>query len=130
MEESGQLHFVNRKEGSFLEKSELGFGIHFVDGHTDKQMLPHLKYKGKTLVFVADLIATVGHIPLPYVMGYDTRPLLTLKEKQSFLNKAVENDWLLLFEHDAHNQICSLKQTEKGVRLNELFTYNELFKSQ
>lgn len=127
MQESGQLQFVDRKESSFVENSELGFGIHFVDGHTDKQMLPHLKYKGKTLVFVADLIPTVGHIPLPYVMGYDTRPLLTLKEKESFLNTAAENDWLLLFEHDAHNQICSLKQTEKGARLKQLFSYDELF---
>ena len=127
MQESGQLQFVDRKESPFVENSELGFGIHFVDGHTDKQMLPHLKYKGKTLVFVADLIPTVGHIPLPYVMGYDTRPLLTLKEKESFLNTAAENDWLLLFEHDAHNQICSLKQTEKGARLKQLFSYDELF---
>ena len=82
------------------------------------------------MVFAADLIPTVGHIPLPYVMGYDTRPLLTLQEKASFLEKAVDNDWLLLFEHDAHNQICSLKRTEKGARLDQLFSYNELFKTQ
>lgn len=130
MQESGQLHFIDRKESSFLQESELGFGIHFVDGHTDKQMLPHLNYKGKTMVFAADLIPTVGHIPLPYVMGYDTRPLLTLQEKASFLEKAVDNDWLLLFEHDAHNQICSLKRTEKGARLDQLFSYNELFNTQ
>ena len=129
MQESGQLNFINRKGGSFLEKSELGFGIHFMDGHTDKQMLPQVTFKGKTIVFVADLIPTVGHIPVPYVMGYDTRPLLTLEEKAAFLDKAAKNDWLLFFEHDAHNQICSLKQTEKGVRLDQVYTFDELFKT-
>ena len=101
-----------------------------MDGHTEKQMLPHINYKGKTLVFVADLVPTVGHIPLPYVMGYDTRPLLTLEEKSAFLNAAAENGWLLFFEHDAHNQLCSLKQTEKGVRLDEVFSFNEIFNKQ
>ncbi|WP_222982565.1 MBL fold metallo-hydrolase [Flagellimonas meishanensis] len=130
MEASGQLHFIDQHEVAFKKSSELGFGIHFMDGHTEKQMLPHIHYKGTTLVFVADLIPTVGHIPLPYVMGYDTRPLLTLKEKAQFLDEASENDWLLFFEHDAHNQICSLKKTEKGVRLNELYTFDEIFKPQ
>ncbi len=130
MQESGQLHFVERGSASFLEKSELGFGILFADGHTEKQMLPHINYKGKTIVFVADLVPTVGHIPVPYVMGYDTRPLLTLDEKAKFLNTVAENDFLLFFEHDAHNQLCTLKQTEKGVRLNELFSFNEIFNPQ
>ncbi|WP_420320884.1 MBL fold metallo-hydrolase [Flagellimonas sp.] len=130
MQESGQLNFIQRHNDSFLERSELGFGIFFVDGHTEKMMLPQIIYKGKTIVFVADLIPTVGHIPLPYVMGYDTRPLLTLNEKAQFLNNAVENNWLLFFEHDAHNQLCSLQQTEKGVRLNELFSFDEIFNSQ
>ena len=132
MQESGQLKFVspqNNREGAktFQENSELGFGILFVDGHTDKQMLPHINYKGKKLVFMADLIPTVGHIPLPYVIGYDTRPLLTLAEKEVFLNKAVSEDYFLFFEHDAHNEICTLQATEKGVRLNKTFTFNELF---
>lgn len=127
MQESGQLFFVDRKKSQHLDSSELGFGIHFMDGHTDKQMLPHIQYKGKTLVFVADLIPTVGHIPLPYVMGYDTRPLLTMAEKDLFLKNAAQNNWLLFFEHDAHNQLCSLKETEKGVRLDQLYTFNELF---
>ncbi len=130
MQESGQLHFVERGSASFMEKSELGFGILFADGHTEKQMLPHINYKGKTIVFVADLVPTVGHIPVPYVMGYDTRPLLTLDEKAKFLNTVAENDFLLFFEHDAHNQLCTLKQTEKGVRLNELFSFNEIFNPQ
>ncbi|UII81621.1 MBL fold metallo-hydrolase [Flagellimonas sp. CMM7] len=130
MQESGQLHFVQRNDSSFLEKSELGFGILFVDGHTEKQMLPHISYKGKNIIFVADLIPTVGHIPLPYVIGYDTRPLLTLNEKAKFLNNTVESNSFLFFEHDAHNQLCTLKHTEKGVRLDELFSFNEIFKPQ
>ncbi len=112
---------------SFLESSELGFGILFADGHTDKQMLPHLDYKGKKLVFVADLLPTVGHIPLPYVMGFDTRPLLTLEEKSRFLNEAVEKEYYLFMEHDANNEICTVKHTEKGVRLDKVFSYDELF---
>lgn len=132
MQESGQLKFVsppNKKEEAktFQENSELGFGILFVDGHTDKQMLPHINYKGKKLVFMADLIPTVGHIPLPYIIGYDTRPLLTLAEKKVFLNEAVSEGYFLFFEHDAHNEICTLQSTEKGVRLNKTFTFNELF---
>lgn len=127
MHESGQLCFIERKSSNFLEQSELGFGILFVDGHTEKQMLPHINYKGKTLVFTADLIPTVGHIPLPYVMGYDTRPLLTLNEKADFLNKAEKEDYVLFFEHDAHNELCTLKQTEKGVRLDSVHTFKDFF---
>ena len=127
MQESGQLNFLPLSQLPYCKKSELGFGIHFVDGHTDKQMLPEITYKGKTIVFVADLIPTVGHIPLIYVIGYDTRPLITLKEKEAFLNYAAENEIYLYFEHDAHNQLCTVKQTEKGVRLDSIYTFNELF---
>ncbi|MGB5387639.1 MAG: MBL fold metallo-hydrolase [Eudoraea sp.] len=127
MEESGQLNFIDRTEHTFVKNSELGFGILFADGHTDKQMLPHISYKGKTLVFMADLIPTVGHIPVPYIMGYDTRPLLTLTEKAAFLNTAADNNFYLFMEHDAHNEICNVTHTEKGVRLNESFTFNEIF---
>ena len=126
MEESGQLHFITREESKFTRNCELGFDVLFVDGHTEKQMLPFISYKGKTVVFVADLIPTVGHIPLPYVMGYDMRPLQTLEEKGTFLNEAANNKYILFFEHDAHNELCSLKHTEKGVRLDELFTFNEI----
>tara|TARA_R110002167_G_scaffold231328_1_gene436536 strand:+ start:309 stop:1169 length:861 start_codon:yes stop_codon:yes gene_type:complete len=127
MQESGQLRFISRGDKSYLETSELGFGILFVDGHTDKQMLPHIAYKEKTLVFVADLVPTVGHIPVPYVMGYDTRPLLSLEEKARFMDKAAANDYLLFFEHDATNEICTLRPTEKGVRLNEIYSFDDLF---
>ena len=142
MQESGQLKFVtlpssvNAQNSAvdtltsskhFIENSALGFDILLVDGHTDKQMLPFIDYKGKKLVFVADLIPTAGHIPLPYVIGYDTRPLLTLDEKELFLNEAVKNGYYLFFEHDAHNEICTVKNTEKGVRLDEVFSYDEVF---
>ena len=128
MQESGQLKFIPRESGSpFLKTSPLGFDILFVDGHTDKQMIPHIHYKGKTVVFMADLIPTAGHIPLPYVMGYDTRPLLTLKEKAVFLEEATERQYILFMEHDAHNECCVLKSTEKGPRLGEAIPFNSLF---
>ncbi len=127
MQESGQLRFVNRDKSGFLEDSELGFGIHFVDGHTEKQMIPVIDYQGKKLVFTADLIPTAGHIPVPYVMGYDTRPLLTMKEKADFLNTAVSENYVLFFEHDAHNELCTLKQTEKGVRLDDTTVFSDFF---
>ena len=128
MQESGQLNFIERPENDFLEKSELGFGILFADGHTEKQMLPHINYNGKTIVFCADLLPTAGHIPLPYVTGYDTRPLLSMDEKDRFLKEAVDNNYYLWLEHDAHNQIITVQQTEKGVRLKEVFTCNDILK--
>lgn len=127
MQESGQLKFIKRTGSAWQDSSELDFGILFVDGHTDKQMIPHIKYKGKTLVFMADLLPTAGHLPLPFVMGYDTRPLLTLPEKQAFLERAAQEDFLLFLEHDAHNEVISVKETEKGTRLNEVYKFNELF---
>ncbi|ADF50369.1 MBL fold metallo-hydrolase [Zunongwangia profunda] len=128
IEESGQLHFVDRNNKEhFTNIPELGFGVLFVDGHTDKQMIPHLEYKGKKLVFMADLLPTAGHIPLPYVMGYDTRPLLTLPEKKSFLDKAADEEIYLFMQHDAHNEVITVKHTEKGVRHDQTYTFNELF---
>lgn len=127
IEASGQLNFVNLPKGDFTRNSELGFDILFADGHTEKQMIPHIEYKGKTLVFMADLLPTIGHIPLPYVMGYDTRPLLTMDEKAKFLNQAADNNYILFLEHDATNELCTLKHTEKGVRLNQTYKFNEVF---
>ncbi|WP_426094280.1 MBL fold metallo-hydrolase [Flavobacterium sp. DSR2-3-3] len=126
MQESGQLHFIQRPESDFLEKSELGFGIFFADGHTEKQMIPRLKYQDKTIVFCADLLATAGHIPVPYVMGYDTRPLLTMPEKAKFLQEAADNNHYLFLEHDAHNEIITVQNTEKGVRLKEVYTCKQI----
>lgn len=127
IQESGQLNFVSLPEKDYLNNSELGFGILFADGHTEKQMLPHIHYKDKTIVFMADLLPTTGHIPLPYVMGYDTRPLLTLNEKEQFLNKAATNEYYLFLEHDAYNELCTVQHTEKGVRLKETFNFNDIF---
>ena len=127
MQESGQLKFVSDPSGDFSEAKEMDFGIFFADGHTEKQMLPQISYKGKTIVFVADLLPTAGHLPIPYVMGYDTRPLLTLTEKEKFLNAAADNNYYLFLEHDAHNEIITVKHTDKGVRLDESFTFDELF---
>ena len=121
IEESGQLNLLDDS------KTPLGFDVLLMDGHTEKQMLPKIEYKGKTIVFSADLIPTAGHLPVPYVMGYDTRPLLSLKEKESFLAEAVEKDYFLFLEHDAHNEVISLKRTEKGVRLAESFTLDSYF---
>lgn len=127
MQESGQLQFVERGSGDFQHSSELGFGILFVDGHTEKQMIPHISVNGKTLVFMADLLPTAGHLPLPYVMGYDTRPLLTLPEKEKFLARAATENYYLFLEHDAHNTLISVQETEKGVRLDQTYSFNELF---
>ena len=121
LEESGQLNLL---DGS---STPLGFDVLLMDGHTEKQMLPKIQYKGKTIVFVADLIPTAGHLPIPYIMGYDTRPLLSLEEKARFLEEAVSNDYLLFMEHDAHNELITVKRTEKGVRLNESFTLESYF---
>jgi len=127
MHESGHLHFIAPQETDFGFSEELNFSIFYVDGHTEKQMIPHINYKGKTIVFCGDLVATAGHIPIPYVMGYDTRPLLTMPEKAKFLNAAAANNYYLFLEHDAHNQIITVESTEKGIRLNEIFTCNEIF---
>ena len=127
MQESGQLQFIKRPEGDFLAVSELGFGVFFADGHTEKQMIPHIQYKGKTIVFCGDLLATAGHIPIPYVMGYDTRPLSTLDEKTKFMNAAADHNYYLFLEHDAHNQIITVEKTEKGVRLKEVLRCDDLF---
>ena len=118
---------VTESQAAFQESSELGFGIFFADGHTDKQMIPHITYQDKTIVFMADLLPTAGHLPLPFVMGYDTRPLLTLDEKELFLNTAADKEYYLWLEHDAHNPIITVKHTDKGVRLDECFTINEFF---
>lgn len=127
IQESGQLNFVSLPEKDYLENSELGFGILFANGHTEKQMLPHIHYKDKTIVFMADLLPTTGHIPLPYVMGYDTRPLLTLDEKEKFLTKAADDNYYLFLEHDAYSELCTVQHTEKGVRLKETFNFNDIF---
>ena len=127
MEESGQLNFTSLPEVDLLKNSELGFDIFFANGHTDKQMIPMIQYNGKTICFMADLLPTAGHLPLPFVMGYDTRPLLTLDEKEKFLNLAADQNYYLFLEHDAHNEIITVQHTEKGVRLKDVYTTNDVF---
>ncbi|PID68130.1 MAG: MBL fold metallo-hydrolase [Flavobacteriia bacterium] len=127
MQSSGQLEFIDLPENDFKTNSELGFDILFVNGHTDKQMIPHVSYHGKTIVFAADLLPTTGHIPLPYVMGYDTRPLLTMDEKEKFLNTAADEQYYLFLEHDAHTELCTVKHTEKGVRLDQQYSLKDIF---
>lgn len=120
MQESGHLKFLQSKI------SEVPFDIFYASGHTDKMMIPKIQYKGRTLCYMADLLPSIGHIPLPYVMGYDTRPLLTLEEKERFLNEAADNNYVLFLEHDAVNECCTVKRTEKGVRLDKTFSLSEL----
>ena len=140
IEESGQLKFVkhwfdnNDKPGwhvtidnklpaiHFTEK----ISIRFVGGHTESMMLPQIKYKNKTIVYMADLLPSAGHIPIPYVMAYDMFPLTSLNEKKSFLKEAVDNDYILFFEHDPVNECCSLQQTEKGIRPKDFFKLEEI----
>jgi glyoxylase-like metal-dependent hydrolase (beta-lactamase superfamily II) len=134
--ESGQLNFIKRQTSDFGHEDEgrtgvaiseeMNFGIFYVDGHTEKMMIPHIQYQDKTIVFCADLIPTAGHLPIPYVMGYDTRPLLTLPEKTKFLNAAVEKNYYLWLEHDAHNQIITVENTEKGIRIKDVFSCEDI----
>ena len=122
LKEHGVLKYLDLATKSLFP----GFDFLTMDGHTDKQMLPKMQYKGHTLVFMADLLPSVGHIPLPYVMGYDTRPLLTLQEKQLFLEDAAQNNYVLFLEHDSVNECCTVKMTEKGVRVDQTFRLDEL----
>lgn len=128
VQESGQLKFVpvnDDKDGVY--NTQLGFDVLTVSGHTDAQMCPIIKYKDETIVFMADLLPSTGHIPLPYVMGYDTRPLITLSEKERFLKEAADKGYYLFLEHDAVNELCTVQNTEKGVRLKDSFSFADVF---
>ena len=117
--ESGQLNYLDKDKNNYLTKSTLGFDVLFVDGHTEKQMIPIISYKGGKIAFAADLVPTHGHIPLPYIPGYDIRPLMSLQEKELFLNYCLEKNVHLFFEHDAFVELASLQKTDRGVRLNK-----------
>lgn len=123
IQESGQLKFVSADDGV---KFTDDVTIRFVYGHTDAMMLPLINYKGKSILYMADLLPSTGHIPLPYVMAYDMFPLQTLTEKKVLLNEAVENNYVLFLEHDPINECCTLQQTERGVRLAETFKLSEI----
>ncbi|NCI45499.1 MBL fold metallo-hydrolase [Sediminibacterium soli] len=131
MQESGRLKFVEVPSGtpegqlssvSFTEN----ISIRFVNGHTDKMMLPQIAYKGRTIVYMADLLPSIAHLPLPYIMAYDMFPLTSLREKTNFLQEAAANDYILYFEHDPAHECCSLQQTEKGVREKDRFALSDL----
>ena len=130
IQESGQLQFIAEAEKQNERLATAAFAnsinIRFVNGHTESMMLPQISYKGKTIVYMADLLPSVAHLPIPYVMAYDTRPLQTLNEKKSFLTEAVENDFILFFEHDPQIECCTLQQTEKGIRMKESFRLDEI----
>ena len=127
IEQSGNLKYLNCPKENIQKNSPLEFDVFFADGHTEKQMIPMIKYKGKTLCFMADLLPTAGHVSLPFIMGYDTRPLLTLQEKEVFLNLAANQNYYLFLEHDARNEIITVKHTEKGVRLDKTHSFNSIF---
>lgn len=118
IQESGQLKFTHEGFNAFQ--------VHIANGHTESQMLPKIQYKDRTIVYMADLLPSVGHLPMPYVMAYDMFPLTTLKEKKEFLTEAVEKDYVLFFEHDPVNECCTLQMTEKGIRVKETFKLSEL----
>ncbi len=133
IQESGQLQFVELPNVDWDATKPLpeqtfaaNISLRFVEGHTAGMMLPQITYKDKTIVFMADLLPSAGHIPLPYVMAYDMFPLTTLQEKKSFLTEAMEKDYILFFEHDAQHECCTLQQTEKGIRPKEFLRLEEL----
>ena len=122
IKESGQLKFIETNANDFPE----GIMIRQAFGHTDAMMLPQINYKGKTIVYMADLLPSAGHIPLPYVMAYDMFPLTTLNEKKLFLTEAEQNDFVLFFEHDPQIECCTLQMTEKGIKLKDSFKLSQL----
>jgi glyoxylase-like metal-dependent hydrolase (beta-lactamase superfamily II) len=130
IEESGRLKFIEVTNGNESKLGEVKFSenisVRFVNGHTQAMMLPQINYNGKTIVFMADLLPSAGHIPIPYIMAYDMQPLLSLQEKRSFLKEAVESDYILFFEHDKDQECCTLQQTERGIRPKEFFKLEDL----
>ena len=123
--ESGQLNLYDSDEDGVCP--ELGLDLLLVNGHTEKMALPKIKYRGKTILFASDLVPTAGHIPVPYLMGYDVRPLVTMREKERILKSVVDEDVLLFLQHDPVNEVVFVKNTEKGVRFDRSSTIKELF---
>jgi glyoxylase-like metal-dependent hydrolase (beta-lactamase superfamily II) len=131
IQESGQLQFIQIPEEASTNKLlstafTENISVRFVSGHTQSMMLPQIKYKNKTIVYMADLLPSAGHIPLPYVMAYDMFPLTTLNEKRMFLNEALDNNYILFFEHDPKIECCDLKMTERGIRMGNSFSLKEI----
>lgn len=122
VEESGHLNFTDPEDQSPFS----AFDILYVDGHTEKQMLPVIQFKGRTLVFMADLLPSIWHMPLPYIMSYDVRPLISMQEKKRFLEEAVRNNHILFFEHDPVHECGTVQETEKGIQIDETFKLEEI----
>jgi glyoxylase-like metal-dependent hydrolase (beta-lactamase superfamily II) len=122
LQESGQLNFVTRDNFDLTDNLKLRFTY----GHTEAMMLPEITYKEKTILFAADLIPTVAHIPIPYIAGYDIFPLKAMEEKKAFLRQALMNNVILFFEHDSQCECCILTDTEKGIRLRETFKLSDI----
>jgi glyoxylase-like metal-dependent hydrolase (beta-lactamase superfamily II) len=123
IQESGQLRFVETKDGVVFNEN---INIRFAFGHTDAMMLPQIQYKNQTIIYMADLLPSTGHIPLPYVMAYDMFPLQTLKEKKDFLTEAATHNYILFLEHDPFNECCTVQETEKGIRVKDTFALSEM----
>lgn len=121
IKESGQLNFITEDQGY-----DTNISVRYAYGHTEAMMLPQIEYKGKTILYMADLLPSVGHIPLPYVMSYDVRPLVTMEERKSYWQEAVDKEYILFFEHDPVNECCTLQQTEKGIRVKDIFKLSEI----
>ncbi|MCY7409435.1 MAG: MBL fold metallo-hydrolase [Chitinophagales bacterium] len=121
LQQSGQLKMLMKDEEIIP-----GFNFIMVNGHTESMMLPVIRFKEHTVVYMADLIPSAGHIPLPYVMAYDVRPLITLQEKEVFLKIAADNNYILFFEHDKNIEACSLMSTERGVRMHSEIKIGDL----
>ena len=126
IKESGRLEFIAQAPANELAGFSGNITVRFAYGHTDAMMLPQIKYKDRTIVYMADLLPSIGHIPLPYVMAYDMFPMKTLQEKKLFLQEALDNDYILFLEHDPQYECCTLQQTEKGIRIKETFRLSEL----
>jgi glyoxylase-like metal-dependent hydrolase (beta-lactamase superfamily II) len=130
IQESGKLQFIEVASSANGRLGKTNFtdtiDVRFANGHTQAMMLPQIKIKGKTIVFMADLLPSQGHIPLPYIMGYDMFPLTTLQEKKSFLKEALEGEYILFFEHDPEYECCTVKQTERGIRPDKFFKLEEI----
>lgn len=122
IQESGQLKFVEKEKNPFGPDIQ----IRYAHGHTESMMLPQIKYKDKTILYMADLLPSVGHIPLPYVMGYDVRPLTTMEERKTYWEEIVDQEYILFLEHDALNACCTLQHTEKGIRLKDSFQLSDI----
>ena len=122
IQESGQLKFLSPQQSDLTDN----VSVRFTYGHTDAMMLPQVTYKGKTILYAADLIPTAAHIPVLYVAGYDVFPLKSMDEKKEILNEALANEYILFLEHDAINECCTLIQTEKGIRLGETFSVSDI----